>query len=86
MSPSTNRGILYVSIAIMSHLLTNSKETMTQYELLLLAGGALLTGLITLRAFIDQTPTGKDPQKVEVTNTEENPVQTEETRSNDRFV
>lgn len=80
MSPSTNRGLLYVSIAVVSHLLTNSKESMTQYELLLLVGGACLTGLITLRAFIDQTPTGPEPQKVEVTNTVENPVQTEEAR------
>lgn len=78
MSPSTNRGVLYVAIAVVSHLLTNSKESMSQYDILMLAGGAILAGLITLRAFIDQTPTG--PQPVIVENPKTNPVHTEENK------
>ena len=81
MNPTNNRGVLYVAIAIVSHLLTNSKESMNSYELLMLVGGAVLAGLITLRAFIDQTATNPDqPQKVEVMNTPADPVPTTQAR------
>jgi hypothetical protein len=80
MSKASNRGVLYVTIAVLSDLLKNAKPEMTWFEILLLFGGAILSGLITLRAFIDQTPMDEKPQDVKVVNPPAEPVQTQEAK------
>lgn len=78
MRASTNRGILYVMIAVLTYLQSALKDTMTQHDWIMLVLGAILAGAVTLRAFIDQTPTSDHPQPVVVTNTNADPVKTEE--------
>lgn len=80
MTKAINRGVLYVLIAVLSDLLKNAKPTMTAFEIVLLVGGAILSGLITLRAFIDQTSMDDQPQDVKVVNPPAEPVQTQEAK------
>lgn len=59
------RGMIYMAISVLTTVSQGLKPEMTRMQIAQLAIASLLAALVTIRAFIDQTPAREEEKKAE---------------------